>query len=348
MWRMEYVMSVLHPLSRVAAYRWDEGGGGIEAFRRPPGAEHAHAYDDNPVRHVFQGAGEIRHHLEAGGAGANFPALAALAAAGATDTIAFPVVFSDGRINAVAFTSRRAGGFAARDLDGLRSAVQMLCPLLEVQQARDLTATLLDTYVGRRAGPGVLSGAIARGGVETFRAAMWHCDLHGFARLAREGAAKDAVAALNDFFAAIASGLDSAGGEILGYEGDAMIAAFPVGDAGEADVCSRAHTAALAARDAVAALNEERGGLAELGFSLALHVGEVHYANVGVPGRLSFTAFGQATDFAARLQRIARTAGRTIVASQAFADSTGGDDFEPLGDYDIKGFESPQPVFGAG
>ena len=118
---------------------------------------------------------------------------------------------------------------------------------------------------------------------------------------------------------------------------------MPIGE-GAAPVCAQTLAAALAARANVAALqgaNEETG----VRFGLALHVGDVLYGNIGSGNRLDFTTIGPAVNLAARLEKLAGQLGRTIVASQEFANHCD-DAFAPIGRFAVAGFAEEQTAFG--
>jgi hypothetical protein len=78
-----------------------------------------------------------------------------------------------------------------------------------------LARILLDTYVGRRTGGRVLSGAITRGSGEAIRAVIWICDLRGFTRLTDAAPRSDVIALLNDYFKTVAEAVFTEGGEVL-------------------------------------------------------------------------------------------------------------------------------------
>ena len=80
-------------------------------------------------------------------------------------------------------------------------------------------------------------------------------------------------------------------------------------------------------------------------FGLALHVGDVLYGNIGSGNRLDFTTIGPAVNLAARLEKLAGQLGRTIVASQGFANHCG-DTFAPIGRFAVAGFADEQTAFG--
>src|SRR4029450_1189757 len=150
---------------------------------------------------------------------------------------------------------------------------------------------------------------------------------------------------LNRYFDCQVPAILAAGGEVLKYMGDGLLAIFPIaGDA--AAVCRTALPAAPAFRAEVAKLNAAPvdGPAGQLRFGLALHVGEVLYGNIGGGNRLDFTAIGPAVNLAARLEKLARDRNRAIVASGRFAEACP-QEFVPLGELMLRGVSTPQPAF---
>ena len=65
---------------------------------------------------------------------------------------------------------------------------------------RRVAATLLDTYVGNRAGEKILGGQIRRGHTESMNAAIWLSDLRGFTALSDRLPPETVVDILNNYF----------------------------------------------------------------------------------------------------------------------------------------------------
>ena len=78
----------------------------------------------------------------------------------------------------------------------------------------------------------------------------------------------------------MAAPVEKHGGEVLKFVGDGMLAIFPPGFAGSLQLALQA---AVEARRGMRELNARRieRGSFELGFGLALHVGDVMYGNIG-------------------------------------------------------------------
>jgi adenylate cyclase len=153
---------------------------------------------------------------------------------------------------------------------------------------------------------------------------------------------------LNRYFDCQIPPILEAGGEVLKFIGDGLLAIFPIaGDAVE--VSHRCHEVLAAARRAranLAALDVPELAAAEgPRFGLALHVGRVLYGNIGGGNRLDFTCIGPAVNLAARIEKLCRGLGRSVLASAAFAryaelETTA------LGSFALAGIAAPEPVFG--
>ena len=261
LWRLNYMVQTLHPQSSAALYRWTEGEERIWTLQPPRGPRGVSAdrFRNSPFKVVFDTGREIRRRIEGPDAVLDFPILPDLVKEGATDYAVFPLRFSDGQVNAIACATRRAGGFGDADMTTLRRAIRALAGPLEVMQMRELSRTLLDTYLGRNAGGRVLDGVIDRGAGETIRAVIWYCDLRNFTGMSESLPMEAMIRLLNDYFEAVGAPIQEVGGEILKFVGDAILAIFPITDGCSAsEACARALGAATAAQARMAALNDER------------------------------------------------------------------------------------------
>jgi adenylate cyclase len=257
------------------------------------------------------------------------------------------MVRSDGQANAITFLTDREEGFTDSETAGLENIAQALGVITELQSARRIAKSLLDTYIGRRTGERVLSGLIRRGSGETIRAVIWDNDLRGFTGLADRLPPNALNDLLNQYFEIMAGAVMAEAGEVLKFIGDGMLAIFEITDDSNAPHACR--SALAAAREAVAAMaasNAERIGAGKpaIGFGIALHLGEVYYGNIGAPGRLDFTVIGPAVNHAARLEKLSAEFGRSIVASASFAAAVP-ELVESLGFHHLRGVAEPQELF---
>jgi adenylate cyclase len=304
-------------------------------------------FKSSPLAILYETASEVRYRLD-DPESARFPFLDDMRAEGVTDYFAAPLLFADGLINSSSWTTKQPGGFSDEQLDGLRTLIPPLARLIEIISLRRRAATLLDTYVGNRAGERILGGQIRRGHTDTMDAAIWLSDLRGFTALSDRLPAETVVDILNSYFDCQVSAIRAHGGEVLKFMGDGLLAVFPideyVGDVRQ--VCSRVLEAACDSRASVEAMQYPIGDTVErFRFGVALHVGKILYGNIGGGNRLDFTCIGPAVNLAARLEKIAGRLNRTIVASAGFAGICAGG-WTELGEFPIAGFSRAERVFG--
>ncbi|TAJ26465.1 MAG: adenylate/guanylate cyclase domain-containing protein [Reyranella sp.] len=346
LYRLAYFQRTLHPEFSGKGYFWRRGRG-IEVGAVPHGYELGAEYRDNPLPKVYAQRKIFRYRLE--GTTPEAPVLRQLQTEGATDYVALPLFFSGGHVDALSLVSDRPGGFTAADLDRLYHLHFAFTRMVEIHSLRDTAANLLDAYVGRAAGQRILAGEVKRGEGQSLDAVIWYCDLRGFTRASDDLPRDSVICLLNDYFGAMGAAVTTAGGEILKFMGDGMLAMLPVGDGSDrAKTAAAAVDAALEARRAVTALNAGRSetGQQPLRFGLALHIGEVMFGNIGASQRLDFTVIGPAVNYAARLEKACAATGRSIVLSQPVAELLPAGSTVALGLHDFKDIDQPQPVYG--
>ncbi len=110
------------------------------------------------------------------------------------------------------------------------------------------------------------------------------------------------------------------------------------------------------ATEALTALKETRGALKPdaagrrddsmlRAFRAALHLGDVHYGNIGSVHRLDFTVVGPTVNLTARLLTQASVMDEDTVCSSEFA-ALSTIPSRPLGKYKVKGFEHKITMYG--
>lgn len=347
LWRLNYLMTTLHPSLLGSRYLWRRGGTGVETLDAPRAVIESDEYLRSPIPSVVDNRTTLRRRLVGPKAKLDFPLLIEIRDDGGTDYLCVPVEFSDGHINTVSVTSDAAEGFRRHDLDRMYALLPLFARIVEVHAVRRLAADLLDVYVGHDAGRRILKGQIGRGDGQTIRAAIWTCDLRGFTPLADTMAGDTLIAILNDYFDRMVAPIESRGGEVLKFIGDSVLAMFPVLDGrAAAAVCGAALDAALEAAAGMAELNRARRAAEApvLRFGLGLHLGDVIYGNIGAASRLDFTVIGPAVNLVNRLEHLSRELDRPIIASAAVASCLPGR-LESLGTHELRGVREPHEVF---
>ena len=173
-----------------------------------------------------------------------------LRAEGATDYVAFPLLFTDGTVHVATWTTRQPGGFTPEQFADLESIIAPLTRVAEIRALRRTATNLLNTYVGRQAGERILAGKIRRGFVEEIRATIWLSDMRGFTALSERLPPQELVDLLNRYFDCQVPTILDHGGEVLKFIGDGLLAIFPLAEDGDdaGEVCRRALACAREAR----------------------------------------------------------------------------------------------------
>src|SRR5580693_6525660 len=363
--RAQVFIDTLHPVHEGRLFRWghgpteaamlEYGRTSLDALAAagadPRDVETAARWRNSPFYHMLQtGDSVLRRSLDTVSQD-EFSFLPDWRAAGMTDYVAIITRFAAegtiGEMDAVysSWATRAPDGFT----DGQIAALERLAPSLAlaikaVSLAR-MTATLMETYLGRDAGQRVLAGRIMRGMAEKIDAVVWFSDLRGFTRIT-DTAPEQVIPLLNDYSDVIVSAVHEHGGDVLKLIGDGALAIFTAEDRMHA--CNAALSAAIAARQGVVELKKRRAaeGKPVTDMYLGLHVGEVFYGNVGSRERIDFTVIGPAVNEVSRIAAMCRSLDQPVLISAAFADV--GDIKRRLvsvGRYALRGVSHPQELF---
>jgi adenylate cyclase len=363
--RTTVLIDTLHPVHEGRLFRWGYGPTEsplLEYGRTSPDGLAATGFNPNDVqaaerwrhspfyRMLQTGDSLLRRTLNAATKD-EFSWLSDLFAAGMTDYVAIISRFAaDGVIGEMdgvysSWTTRAPCGFSDGQIAALERMVPYLALAIKSVSLAHMTATLMETYLGRDAGQRVLSGRILRGIAERIDTVIWFSDLRGFTRIT-DSAPEQAIPLLNDYADVIVSAIHEHGGDVLELIGDGTLAIFTATDRTHA--CSAALSAATAAREGIARLNKRRleEGKPVTDMYLGLHVGEVFYGNIGSRERLDFTVIGPAVNEASRIAAMCRSVDQLVLISSAFANV---DDVKrrlvSVGRYALRGVAHPQELF---
>ena len=161
------------------------------------------------------------------------------------------------------------------------------------------------------------SGRIDEGGRQT-ELTILIADIRGYARLAERLTSADAVALLNEVFAAISGPLTAEGAVLDKYLGDGILAFFEGAD--HAGRALRAGRGMLAAIDDLNCLPIDRAPIA---IGIALHTGEVLVGTIGAPIRREYTLVGDAVNVTARLEECNKRFGSVLTVSAVTLERAG-------------------------
>lgn len=276
-----------------------------------------------------------------------YPIFDDLAALGCTGYYAYGFDEYSGLRRRAAFATDRPGGYSDEQVEYLRYHLPRLGLVLRALGESEIKQTLARVYLGTDPGNRVCGGMITRGDIISVEAAIWFSDLRGFTARSDDLDPQDLLRDLNAYFDCIGGAIYDVGGEVLKYIGDAVLAVFTTRAFGDRHAaCAAAADAAAQASTALEDLNFDRAerGEAAIEHGVALHVGEVHYGNIGSRERLDFTVIGREVNIASRIEGLCKTLGETMLCSAAFATEAPRP-FRSVGSHAVKGVRDPIELF---
>jgi adenylate cyclase len=354
--RAMLMWSTLHPLFQAELVLWrrDRPAELSQFVHQDTASE---AWERSPMNFMLQSGLKIMRRRLAGPEKLlDFPILEDLANEGITDyLIVATELFSRSTYNDdsrrgifVSWASDRQTGFSDGDLEALQRIQRRLSIACKtVIQAR-ISRNVTDAYLGRRTGAQVLNGLIRLGDGQQTRALVLYSDLRNSTGLAETMDSADYLKLLNVYFECAARPVILAGGEVLAFVGDAVLAIFPVEDESELpDVTRQALSSIRSSLEVTDYINWERreAGLEPIRYGIGLNIGTVMYGNIGVPERLAFSAIGPTVIEVARIEKLTKILGARVLATRDVAA------FDPglwvsLGEHPLEGVGQKQEIFG--
>ncbi|MDD9858035.1 MAG: adenylate/guanylate cyclase domain-containing protein [Gammaproteobacteria bacterium] len=357
LYRLQVSARLIHPLYAATTVTWVRGQG-ASTDRFEHGGRQSDAWMKSPLRHMLEN-GVSEYHLRVGdGEGLEYPVVRELQGQGVTAYLAMRTPFGDPKgIDPdqqdgvfMTWSSSAPGGWSAPQMADLRRLQSRLAVVFRLAMRQRLAEDVVSAYLGSDAGRRILAGRIQRGDGDDIDAVIWFSDLRSSTRLAEALPKEVFLELLNRFFECTAGSVQAAGGEILGYIGDCVLAIFPFQHfGGAAPACRAALGAGRMAVARLAKVNAERQARVEapLGFGIGLHPGTVMFGNIGLPERLNFSVIGPAANEAARVADQCRPLGEVIVVSAPFRKLAGGAgaQWRELGEFQLRNVDRPMKLF---
>lgn len=318
--RARLTWPTLHPLFQAETILWKRGvPTEFEQFMHQERA--SEAWLTSPMKYMFENdLWILRRRLEGSSMLLDFPVLHEMVEQGMTDYFVIRTQMSSnpqgtarGPMGILAtWCADRPGGFNNDELEAMQKIQRRFAVACKTVIQRRIAHNISETYLGREAGARVLNGSIRRGdGTET-EAVVWFNDLRNSTALADTMPGQEFIELLNTYFDCTAAKVIEAGGEVLDFVGDGVLAIFPYHDAEEKAVAIKAVSEALhnvlVARDR---LNEDRtaDGLFPVRFGIGINTGKVMFGNIGVPQRLTFSVIGPTVNEVARIESLTKATG---------------------------------------
>jgi adenylate cyclase len=234
--------------------------------------------------------------------------------------------------------------FALMASTGGRAAYQGALTLVERRRMR----TALAGYVSPQVTADVLAGKL-EGGFEgrRYHVCVMFVDMRNFTPRSERTAPEDMIRLINDCFEEMVEAVHAAGGTVMQFMGDGMMALF-----GAPNALENASRAALLATRQIfvrmAPLNRALSarGVEPVRIGVGLNAGDAIVGHVGARARFGYSVVGDVVNVAARLEGLTKEVGFSVVCSEKVAAEAGhAFALVPIGEKPIKG-HSPVMVFG--
>lgn len=256
-------------------------------------------------------------------------------------TLALPLTVK-GRPAGVLEAYRSGGRFADADRALLASFASQVSIALENARLYHQLDGLFRSYMSPAVATALLADPAQAGlGGEITEVTVLMADLRGFTSFAEQTSPDAVVAMLNTYYGAAVPVVLDAGGTVVQFVGDAMMAIFnaPVR---QPDHALRAARAGLRLHEAIEAVAEGHDDWPR--FRIGINTGPALVGNIGADQMRNFTAIGDTTNLAARLEGLAEP-GQVVIGPGTRACL--GDDaaVSERGSVAVKGKRDPVPVF---
>ncbi|MDQ2705151.1 MAG: adenylate/guanylate cyclase domain-containing protein [Pseudomonadota bacterium] len=325
--RARLTWPTLHPLFQAETILWKRTGPTeFEQFRH----QEAESEDwlRSPMKYMFDNNVDVlRRNLDGPSRLLDFPVLEEVAAQGMTDYLVIRTGLSIKNETATAkhlgiiatWSADRPGGFTNSELEALQRIQRRFAVACKTVIQSRIARNISETYLGREAGNRVLAGSIRRGDGTATKAVVWYNDMRNSTALADTMPGQDFIQLLNEYFDCTATPIIEAGGEVLDFVGDGVLAIFPYNDAGEQEAAVTAAMVALRgvfkARDE---LNEKRhaNGLFPIRFGIGINTGTVMFGNIGISRRLTFSVIGPTVNEVSRIEALTKATGQDALVTR--------------------------------
>lgn len=330
--RARLTWPTLHPLFQAETILWRRGKATeFEQFIHQEQA--SEAWLTSPMKYMFDHHLDVlRRHLDGPNKLIDFPVLDEMVDQGMTDYFVVATALS-GRDGidmkpksgiVVTWCADRPGGFSDAEIAALQRIQRRFAVACKTVIQSRIARNITTAYLGQNAGNRVLNGEIRLGDGKETQAVVWYSDLRNSTAIADTMSGEAFIRMLNVYFKCTAGPVIDAGGEVLDFIGDAVLAIFPYENAAGKDRAVKAATKALlAAKEHQKASNERRRaeGLAPIRFGVGLNTGKVIYGNIGVPERLSFSVIGPTVNEVSRIESMTKAIDTGVLASSEIARS---------------------------
>ncbi len=235
------------------------------------------------------------------------------------------------RLGRLAALMQRAGDgsldvrWTTRGSDEIASIGENFNSMVVGLREREFIKSTFGSYVSPQVVKRVIEGGASAVVGRRRRVTVLFSDIRKFTSISEKLQPEEVVAFLNGHLERMTAAIQSGGGRIDKFMGDAIMAEWGALEE-PADDERRAVKASLAMLRALDDANRERKakGLFAVDVGIGLNSGEVVAGSVGSSSKLEFTVIGDTVNLASRLEGLCAVYGARIIASESMRDAVAG------------------------
>jgi len=222
-----------------------------------------------------------------------------------------------------------------------RARQLLIRSVVESSAAHELARFVPDQVVRQVANAEELA---APGQGQVSDATILFIDIEQFTTIGETLTPQQLITTLNEYFAAVAESIETRGGVINQFQGDAILASFNLPEA-TTDHALKGVEAALEIHQTLA--DRRFGDDLQLKARIGVNSGQVVGGLVGTGKRLSYTVHGDDVNLAARLEQLNKQEGTRILVSETTVDLIGADrfPFRRIGEVTVRGKHKSAVVY---
>ena len=250
-----------------------------------------------------------------------------------------PLVDDDGSIGVIYADNRvRLGAFEEDDLSFLETFAAQASSVLvraRIVADRDRVQDLFSRYVSEPVVQQILARPDLALTANRKRVTVMFSDLRGFSRISEQLEPDELLQFLNEHFEATTEIILEHGGTLLSYMGDGLLAVFGA----PLDMERQEENAILAAREMVRNAMER-----EIRIGVGIATGDAVLGDLGTTRRREYTVIGDVVNTAARLEKLTKEKGESVLCDAETYRCSGLDGGESLGQASLDGKQSAVEV----
>lgn len=235
---------------------------------------------------------------------------------------------------------------AVRSHDEVGDLAEAFDHMTEGLKERDKVKSLFSKFHGSSVAEDLINKDIGVGG-QTKEVVVFFSDIRGFTAFSEKRSPEEVVEMLNEYFGVMVKIINSHGGVVDKFIGDAIMAVWGAPKSSDRDA-HQAVRACLEMRRALEELNERRIARSQppINIGMGLHAGKAISGTIGSDERMEYTVIGNTVNTASRIEASTKAFGADLLISDTVIERIG-EDFktELAGAAEVKGRSEALKMF---